>query len=191
MLTSNTNGTIVGTFARLLLIVALFASVSSAAAQSPQSGRQVGEKAHCHDAAGPSILTCFETVHEVELDLQKRGKLPPKRIEKLEEKGLHSAVAFEPNLASIGTTAAVPCYVRLWSAINYSGSSRTLCNNYNDLRSIGFNDVTSSYEVLAGAVRLWSAINYQGARFESASSVPDLRPFGFNDVASSVEYVGG
>jgi hypothetical protein len=150
---------------------------------------------YCHDARGKGQLTCFATSQEGDLDLIRRGLMPLERAAQFEALG-HThleAVDWEPSSPShpeqLSTTSSSQCYTKLWSAIGYSGSWRVLCNDYNDLRSISFNDVTSSVEVWLYYPKFWSAINFSGTWIAPPSDVADLRDYYFNDEMSSAELI--
>jgi hypothetical protein len=69
----------------------------------------------------------------------------------------------------------------------YSGDWRVLCQDYADLREIGFNDVTSSLEVWVQFPTYWSAINFSQGRIDPLGDIADLRDWYFNDIISSAE----
>lgn len=79
-------------------------------------------------------------------------------------------------------------YVRWFGHINYQGTGFTARRDYNDLRSIGWNDTISSIRTLNNqCFEAWTAINYAGNNLRRCSSIPDLRTVSFNDTISSIE----
>lgn len=107
---------------------------------------------HCHDAAGVGQLTCFATEREADLDIlsfggfsvDSAGKLKEKwRISEAElsegkSKRAHFAISFGPACRPYATG-------RLYSELNYGGSSVALFCRTPDLRADGFNNKAQSW----------------------------------------------
>lgn len=134
-----------------------------------------GIEPHCHDGRGPGVITCYNTNEELAaatgLDLPGVDR---DRVEQLRRSG-----AVLP--------AQCAYYAVVWQDIYYGGRNFALCYDYNDFRSINFNDITSSIFIPsgAGASTYFEHINYGGDQRTFTMSIPDLRAYNFNDVISS------
>lgn len=134
-----------------------------------------GIEPHCHDGLGPGIITCYDTNEELAaatgLDLRGADK------------------AAVQHLRSTGAVPEILCdyYSIVWQDINYGGRNFALCYDYNDFRTINFNDITSSIEIPSGAgySTYFQHVNFGGDKRSFNSNVSDLRDYDFNDVISS------
>jgi len=134
-----------------------------------------GVEPHCHDGRGPGIITCYNTNEE--LAAATGLDLPGIDRTKVE------------TLRRTGAVAPAQCayYAVIWEHIYFGGRNFALCYDYNDFRSINFNDQTSSIFIPSGsgASTYFEDINYGGGRRTFTTSIPDLRTHNFNDVISS------
>jgi len=134
-----------------------------------------GIEPHCHDGLGSGVITCYDTNEE--LAAATGIDLP----------GVDKAAV--QHLRTTGAVSQVLCnyYSIVYEHINYGGRNFALCYDYNDFRSINFNDITSSIYIPYGAgySTYFQHINYGGDKRSFNSSVSDLRDYDFNDVISS------
>ncbi|MCS7351636.1 hypothetical protein [Thermoflexus sp.] len=134
-----------------------------------------GVEPKCHDGLGPGILTCYDTNEELAaatgLDLPGVDRA---RVEQLRQSG---------------AVVPVGCayYAVLWEHASYGGRNFVLCYDYNDLRSVHFNDIASSIFIPSGAgvSAYFEHINFGGDRRTFTVSIPDLQVYSFNDRISS------
>ncbi|WP_322798839.1 hypothetical protein [Thermoflexus sp.] len=136
---------------------------------------QRGIQPHCHDGRGPGVITCYDTNEELAattgLDLPGVDRA---RVEQLRQSG---------------AVVPVGCayYAVLWEHASYGGRNFVLCYDYNDLRSVHFNDIASSIFIPSGAgvSAYFEHINFGGDRRTFTVSIPDLQVYSFNDRISS------
>lgn len=134
-----------------------------------------GIQPHCHDGRGPGVITCYNTNEE--LAAATGLDLPGVDRAKVEQ------------LRQTGTVLPIQCpyYAVVWEDTYYGGRNFALCYDYNDFRSINFNDLTSSISIPsgAGASTYFEHINFGGDRRTFSVSIPDLRLYNLNDAISS------
>jgi hypothetical protein len=124
---------------------------------------------HCHDAAHP-VIRCFESARQAKL-------------------------AF---LAALGTgrpEASAPLevlaitYIRVFVHTNYQGSSIYLSQDYEDLGSIGWNDVISSYRPMNSQSGTMYEHVLRGGRIKNFCCNANVSNIGdwMNDRTSAIE----
>jgi len=136
------------------------------------------ENLSCDDHLGKGILTCYNSF--AEMLKANNCTMGPGRDIRCETKSSAEAQKSSEYLPE-GTL-----YTILWEHINYSGDNFACYFDYNDLRTVDFQDITSSVDVFAGTI-LWEDINYNGSSTYLFADISDLRTRGFNDITSSVE----
>ncbi|MCS7251728.1 MAG: beta/gamma crystallin family protein [Thermoflexus sp.] len=130
---------------------------------------------HCHDGRGPGVITCYNTNEELAaatgLDLPGVDRA---RVEQLRQSGAVVPVA-------------CAYYAVLWEHAHYGGRNFALCYDYNDLRSVYFNDIASSIFMPSGAgvSTFFELTNFEGDWQTFNVSIPDLQFCSFDDRISS------
>lgn len=101
--------------------------------------------------------------------------------------GLALAVTSIASLTLPTPAEAQAPQLMLCEHLNYGGRCLTLSGNVADLRTVGFNDLTTSVRVPAGStVALYEHLNYGGRYVTVQGDVADLRAYAFNDTTTSV-----
>jgi hypothetical protein len=175
----------------LLMLVCIFLSLMIGATNEPpimayyygtkmpvKLLRENTENLSCDDHLGKGILTCYNSFAEM-LKANNCTMGPGRNIrcDVTSSADAKKSREFLPE----GTLYAI-----LWQHMNYSGDNFVCYFDYNDLRTVDFQDVTSSVDVFAGTI-LWEDINYEGNSTYLFADISDLRTRGFNDITSSVE----
>lgn len=146
------------------------------------------ESLSCDDHLGAGVLTCYNSFEE----LLKANNC---------QLGKEGSVACAANNYGVspssrgGDSASSPTsycpyntlYATVFEHINYGGQNRAFYYDYNDFRSIGFNDMASSIRVTTScAATLYQDINYGGTSKYFNANHPDFTQISFNDKASSI-----
>jgi hypothetical protein len=134
-------------------------------------------------------MKCFGSIQKADAHAARMD-----RAARLVKSGRMSAADVEDGV----TAASCTWYYRYWSAINYTGTSLSVCHEKADLtwvcddadpdRCFRFDNVISSFQ---RRFEPWCTTVYDGTYFRdpkrwTCASVADLRTWGWNDRISSV-----
>lgn len=176
MATRSTHRRVVTLAVALQLIVTLLGLSTPATAASVQAvlgDRPIAltdvTRYHCHDAAHP-MIHCFRSARQANV-------------------AFHAAVRAGRSAASVSLEALAITYIRVFVHSNYQGGSIYLSEDYDNLGTIGWNDVISSYKAMNSQSGSMYEHALRGGRVEHFCCNADVYYIGnwMNDRASAIE----